>query len=181
MAIGCCNLIIFCVCEAKRALRRSQRTSRSRRLWARVPRIPAERRRGRPKRPERAAARGRLHTGVCASAARTSRLSAQAICQQTSPSKIAGSSTFEWSFPILTGLLCSVRSHQRTRIVSSALTLWRNRVIFSFGSRATLAVSWSRGRVWVTVPSTYMESSPWWSQCSNPIHWILWCLMIYGK
>lgn len=158
MAIGCCNLIIFCVCEAKQALRRSQRTSRSRSLWARVPRIPAEARV--PPRPAEAAracaARGRLHTGVCASAARTSRLSAQAICQQTSPSKIAGSSTFEWSFPILTGLLCCVRSHQRTRIISSALTLWRNRVIFSFGSRATLAVSW-KPRTCVSDCSVYLH------------------------
>lgn len=156
MAIGCCNLIIFCVCEAKRALRRSQRTSRS---LASGPACrafqPSAAEAGRSG-PSVAAARGRLHTGVCASAARTSRLSAHAICQQTSPSKIAGSLTFEWSFPILTGLLCSVRSHQRTRIVSLALTLWKNRVIFSFGSRATLAVSW-KPRTCVSDCSVYLH------------------------
>lgn len=131
-----------------------------------------------------ASERGRLHTGVCASAARTSRRSAHAIiCQQTSPLKIAGTSAFQWSFPILTGLLCEVITPNRTRINSSEITQWRNRVIFFFRLDRVRRSLWAgnRGRVWVTVPSTYMESSPWWSQCSILNRRILWCSIIHGK
>lgn len=98
-------------------------------------------------------------------------------CQQTSPSKIT-SAAFQWSFSKLTGLLCDVTCCVFEQNSKFDLTQWKNRVIFSFGSRATLSGS---GCVWVTVPSTYMESGPWWSQCSILMRRNLWCPMVYGN
>lgn len=121
MAIGCCNLIIFSVCEAKQALRRSEWSSRSCCRWlgprAAHTRGP-ERGRGAPTRAERRLPAADF-TPVHARARRERLVCTRYLSTNFSVSKIADGSTFEWSFPISTGLLWSVRSLQRTQVYSS--------------------------------------------------------------
>lgn len=140
MAIGCCNLIIFgWVCEAsRRCVDRNEAGSAAggpgsaRRAF--LPTRP-EHGRARPSRPRPASHRCLRERGENVSPVPT-RLRARCLSTNFS-SKIVDGSTFEWSFPILTGLLCCVWPLLRTRI-SSTLTQWRNRVIFCFESREAL-------------------------------------------
>lgn len=85
-----------------------------------------------PSAPEAArtrSARGRLHTSVCARAARTSCLSAHAICQQTFPYRKPISDSFMSLFEILRDfyIVCELCEEPGWL---SVLTKWKNCVIF---------------------------------------------------
>lgn len=187
---GCCNLIIFCVCEL-RAVTGCVESERSPVLSSRsVASGPAcltfhpsgaEACRRRPSampcpRPtSHRSMRERVENVL-------SVLPALASVNKVLRGQNNWRLNFRVIYSILTGIvLCEISAENS--IFQVVLWLSEGTVLFFVLDRVRR--SWwagiNRGRVWVTVPSTYMESSPWWSCCANLIHRFWWCPSSHGK